>query len=260
MLKQARLSDERTNEENDVEHRRLARVTHSRFELLHDSLPGDDFGDPCGDSLRKPTPTVRQLNSKDAHGDEDGNRRGKRTDRGPDTRSFGRNEVAHDSRIMAGQADSFLKQASGPALKRDSPKNYPGRMGRRYRWSLVLLIALASCTSAPRPSPTAETTAPYARYYFVEPRDTGVFEVWAHPATICYSTQSDPARPIVLVARLNGMSREVASYQPRRVQYCDREVREEVAAHLIADPSSFAVRWSPQTGQPIIETPLTTPG
>jgi hypothetical protein len=133
-------------------------------------------------------------------------------------------------------------------------------MGRRYAWGLVLLIALASCTSSPTPSPTGETIAPYARYSFVAPKDTGVLEVSARPATICYSTQSYPARPIVIVAKANGIARQVASYQPAKGTYCDRDVSEEVAASLIADPSSFAIRWSPQPGEPIIETPLTTPG
>lgn len=131
-------------------------------------------------------------------------------------------------------------------------------MPRRYRWSVVLLIALASCTSSPKPSPTGETTAPYARYYFVAPKDTGVLEVWVHPATICYSTQSYPARPIVLIMKPNGTSGQVASYEPQRVQYCDREVSQQVAAGLIADPSSFAIRWSPQSGEPVVETPLRT--
>lgn len=124
----------------------------------------------------------------------------------------------------------------------------------------MLLIALASCTSSPTRSPNAETTAPYARYYFVAPKDTGVLEVSARPATICYSTQSYPARPIVIVAKANGRTRHVASYQPTKGTYCDREVSEELAGSLIADPSSFAIRWSPQSGEPIIDTPLTTPG
>jgi hypothetical protein len=133
-------------------------------------------------------------------------------------------------------------------------------MRRRYAWGLVLLIALVSCTSSPTPSPTGETIAAYARYYFVAPKDTGVLEVSARPGTICYSTQSYPARPIVIVAKANGIVRQVASYQPAKGTYCDRDVIEEVAASLIADPSSFAIRWSPQPGKPIIETPLTTPG
>jgi hypothetical protein len=144
-------------------------------------------------------------------------------------------------------------------LRADETRTTLPLVGRRYALSLVLLIAVASCTSAPRPGPTTEPTGPYARYYIVAPNDAGVFEVWADPATICYSTQSYPARPIILVARLNGMSRQVASYQPHRVQYCDRHVSEEIAASLIADPSSFTIRWSPQSGEPVVETPLTPP-
>jgi hypothetical protein len=131
-------------------------------------------------------------------------------------------------------------------------------MSRRYAWRAwsLVLIALASCTSSLKPNPTGGTTAPYARYYFVAPKDTGVLEVWAHPATICYSTQSYPARPVVLIANLNGMSMQVASYQPPRVQYCDREASEDLAAGLIANPSSFVIRWSAQPGEQVVETPL----
>lgn len=112
-------------------------------------------------------------------------------------------------------------------------------------------------SEGPRVPPSGRATAPYARYYFITPTDTGVLEVWARPATVCYSTQSDPARPIVLIAKLNGMSRRVASYEPPRVQYCDRAVREGVAAALISDPSSFVIKWSPQAGAPVVMTPLT---
>jgi hypothetical protein len=107
------------------------------------------------------------------------------------------------------------------------------------------------------PGPSDEATVQYARYYFIEPTDTGVLEVSASPATICYSTQSYPARPIDLIARANGASNRVASYEPPRVEYCDRAVDEDVAAALLSDPSSFVIRWSPQAGEPVVTTPLT---
>jgi hypothetical protein len=57
--------------------------------------------------------------------------------------------------------------------------------------------------------------------------------VWARPATICYATQSYPARPIDLMAQANGASNRVASYEPPRVGYCDRAVDEEIAAAVL---------------------------
>jgi hypothetical protein len=130
-------------------------------------------------------------------------------------------------------------------------------MGIRSACTLVLLAPLASCTSSASPNPSDEPSVQYARYYFIAPSDTGVLEVWARPSTICYSTQSYPARPIDLIAKANGASNRVASYEPPRVQYCDRAVDDEVAAALISDSSSFVIRWSPQAGESVVMTPLT---
>jgi hypothetical protein len=124
---------------------------------------------------------------------------------------------------------------------------------------VVILVTVTSCTSSPAPSPTTRTpTAEYARFFFVAPKDTGVLEVTATPPSICYSTQSYPARPITIVMRDQDPPQAVAVYQPGRGTFCDRQVRQDVAVRLIADPSSFVVRWSPQTGQPITETALAT--
>lgn len=123
---------------------------------------------------------------------------------------------------------------------------------------LLGMVALTSCTSSPVRPPTSN--AGYARYYFVAPRDTGVFEVTAKPPTLCYSTQSYPARAIALIDESSGGAAVVATYRPSRVQYCDRNVSPELAARLIADPSAFVVRWSPQPGQPAVETHFTRPG
>lgn len=131
---------------------------------------------------------------------------------------------------------------------------YIAPMRRAYVVALGLSISLASCTSAPRPAPTGEAAAHYARYYFAAPTDAGVLEVWTHPATICYSTQSYPARPIKLLVEERGSSERLASYEPTRGQFCDRKAKEELAAALIADPSSVAVRWSPQAGEVSVET------
>jgi hypothetical protein len=120
--------------------------------------------------------------------------------------------------------------------------------------SLFGMVALSSCTSSPVDSDAS--TVRYARYLFVTPYDTGVLEVTAKPPSVCYSTQSDPARPITLIDESNGHAVPVASYRPPRGQYCDRQISQDVVARLIAHPSSFVVRWSPQTGQPIVETRL----
>ena len=121
--------------------------------------------------------------------------------------------------------------------------------------SLFGMVALSSCTSSPVDSDAS--TVRYARYLFVAPNDTGVLEVAAKPPSVCYSTQSYPARPITLIDESSGHAVPAASYRPSRVDYCDRQVGEDVAARLIADPSSFVVRWSPQAGQRVVETPLT---
>ena len=121
--------------------------------------------------------------------------------------------------------------------------------------SLFGMVALSSCTSSPVDSDAS--TVRYARYLFVAPNDTGVLEVAAKPPSVCYSTQSYPARPITLIDESSGHAVPAASYRPSRVDYCDRQVGEDVAARLIADPSSFVVRWSPQAGQRVVETRLT---
>ena len=139
-------------------------------------------------------------------------------------------------------------------------------VARRGGWFVIVMTALVSCTTSPSPSPTPKpTTAPFARYFFIAPDDTGVLEVAAHPASICYSTQSYPARPIMIVQSTSlpfdfdtEVSRPVATYRPETGTFCDRQVSEEVAARLIADPSSFAVRWSPQANEPVVATLLTT--
>ena len=139
------------------------------------------------------------------------------------------------------------------------PARYRPVVVRRHGWLVVVIVAVTSCTSSPAPHPTARTpAAEYARYFFVAPRDTGVLEVTASPPSICYSTQSYPARPITIVSRDQGSAQAVAMYRPTSGTFCDREVGKDVAARLIADPSSFLVRWSPQAGESITETAVTT--
>jgi len=63
-------------------------------------------------------------------------------------------------------------------------------VGRRLGFFLVLII-LVSCTSSPKPEPTA--TRAFARYFFAAPADRGVLEVTTGAASISYETQSYPA-------------------------------------------------------------------
>jgi hypothetical protein len=129
-------------------------------------------------------------------------------------------------------------------------------VGRRLAFVLVL-ITLVSCTSSPKPEPT--TTRAFARYFFVAPTDRGVLEVATGPASICYETQSYPARPISIVSKDDGASRP-ATYKPKAGTFCDRQVSAEVASRLIEDPAAFLVRWSPQVGEPVVETKLIAQG
>ena len=130
-------------------------------------------------------------------------------------------------------------------------------VGRRLAFVLVL-ITLFSCTSSPKPEPTA--TRAFARYFFAAPADRGVLEVTTAPASICYATQSYPARPISIVSKDDGASRPVATYKPETGTFCDRQVSAEVASRLIEDPAAFLVRWSPQVGEPVVETKLIAQG
>jgi hypothetical protein len=84
-------------------------------------------------------------------------------------------------------------------------------------------------------------------------------EVWSAPATICYSTQSFPARPIQILVRTDEAWGTIASYRPARVSFCDRHVDRDIAVRLIAERSAFVVRWSPQVGDAVVDTPLEAP-
>jgi hypothetical protein len=123
---------------------------------------------------------------------------------------------------------------------------------------VLVLITLVSCTSAPKPEPSA--TRAFERYFFDAPHDRGVLEVSTAPASICYETQSYPARPISIVSKNDGASRPVATYKPKAGTFCDRQVSAEVASRLIEDPTAFLVRWSPQVGEPVVETKLIAQG
>jgi hypothetical protein len=140
----------------------------------------------------------------------------------------------------------------------ESDIGVPFVVGRRLAFVLVW-ITFVSCTSSPKPEPTA--TPAFARYFFVAPADRGVLEVATGPASICYSTQSYPARPISIVfSKDDGASRPVATYKPEAGTFCDRQISAEVASRLFEDPAAFVVRWSPQVGERVIETKLIAQG
>jgi hypothetical protein len=119
---------------------------------------------------------------------------------------------------------------------------------------VLVLITLVSCTSAPKPEPSATRT--FERYFFDAPHDRGVLEVSTAPASICYETQSYPARPIVIVARDSTASRAVVTYEPKGGTFCDRQINLDVASRLIDHPESFLIRWSPQKDEHVVESNL----
>ncbi len=122
--------------------------------------------------------------------------------------------------------------------------------------SFVLLHAdQPSRVSGGAPSPMGSTSSPsttIARYFFSASGIGGVLEVSSSPASICYETQSYPARPISIVT---GPSSQVlphaeVSYAPDNNNFCDRTVKPTLAAALLADPSGYQVRWRPQPNGP----------
>lgn len=125
-------------------------------------------------------------------------------------------------------------------------RSYSGRMpAQRARWgmgrSTVLLAALAACSPTP-------TQASFARYYFEAPEARGVLEVTESPPSICYSTQSYPARPISIVRGSLAESPTAASFAPRVNDFCS-VVTPNLAAGLLAEPSEYSVRWRPLAGE-----------
>lgn len=115
-------------------------------------------------------------------------------------------------------------------------------------------LMVVGCTgSAPEPRPTSARH--FARYFFAEPSGVGVVEVDTARPSLCYSTQSFPARPIAIVEQKH--ERVVVSYAPHRTQFCDRRVDVTLARDLVAHPGSLVIRWSPISGDAVVDTPLT---
>ena len=163
-------------------------------------------------------------------------------------------EVLVWSLVVGGSAGALL----GPIATRFySSRMRAQRGGRPIGTSFILLVALAACT----PTPT-ETS--FARYHFDAPQSRGVLEVTKSPPSLCYSTQSNPARPISIIDRDSllavppypGMTfPPAASFAPKENDFCGT-VKPELAADLLAEPSGFLVRWRPLAGEPIAESSL----
>jgi hypothetical protein len=86
-----------------------------------------------------------------------------------------------------------------------------------------------------------------------------VFEVQTRPPSICYHTQSYPARPISLVRRNADSWSPIVTYSPTRGTYCARDISSDLAESLIQQPTLYRVQWAPQEGDAIVRTALTGP-
>jgi hypothetical protein len=130
----------------------------------------------------------------------------------------------------------------------------PSVVEHRVAVFVLVLLPLVSCTSSPKPEPS--TTLTFQRYFFDAPNDRGVLEVSTADPSICYSTQSYPSRPIVIVATNDGAAHPVATYEPKGGEFCDRHVNPDIERRLIDHPESFLIRWSPQEGEPVVGSSL----
>lgn len=135
------------------------------------------------------------------------------------------------------------------------------------RWgiasALFLSLVLSACTGPPAAVPSSSTPSPsttFARYFFSASGIRGVLEVSSSPPSICYSTQSYPARPIDIIPGPSSFvfAHAEVSYAPRNNDFCDRTVRPAVVAALLAHPSAYQVRWRPRSGGPTAFSSFTT--
>jgi hypothetical protein len=135
----------------------------------------------------------------------------------------------------------------------------------------LTVLWLSSCTGPPVEVPSSSSLVPpvtFARYFFSGSGIRGVLEVSQMPPSICYSTQSNPIRPISIIRwsdKMVGPSPGVesyaeVSYAPRTNDFCDRKARPALVAAMIANPSEHVVRWRPSDGSPIAVSPLTPVG
>jgi hypothetical protein len=123
----------------------------------------------------------------------------------------------------------------------------------------VLSMTLSACTGSPGSSvvvssnATASPSVTFARYFFSASGIAGVLEVSSSPPSICYSTQSNPPRPISIVpgpAYAVIVAHAEVSYAPRNNDFCDRTAKLALVTGLLADPSVYHVRWRPHPGSP----------
>lgn len=127
------------------------------------------------------------------------------------------------------------------------------------RWALwpglLLFVASLACTGSPvssrtQTTPVTSSPAPFARYFFLASGDRGVLEVSSSPPSICYWTQSFPARPISIVPgpAATMLTHAAVTYVPHLGEFCDRSVSRSLTVAMIAHPSAYQVRWSPRPG------------
>lgn len=130
--------------------------------------------------------------------------------------------------------------------------------------ALLLCVALSACTGSPSlpvRDPMPEPPITSARYVFSASGVRGVLDVSSSPPSICYSTQSDPARPIKIQALPAGAIAHVEeSYSPRTDNFCDGTVTSALATDLLADPSGYQVVWSPRPDGSGAFSSLAAPG
>ncbi len=128
--------------------------------------------------------------------------------------------------------------------------------------ALLLSLALSACAGSSEIPPASSTSGPpitAARYFFSASGLKGVLEVSLSPPSICYSTQSYPARPIEIQALpVEGIAHVEESYAPHNNNFCDRTVRPALAADLLVNPSGYLVRWRPRAGGPLAFSSFTT--
>lgn len=118
----------------------------------------------------------------------------------------------------------------------------------------LLAVTVASCVG----SDPAPTQRPFDRFFFSGSSVRGVLEVEAVPPSICYETQSFPARPIEIVSHpADGQVTVVASYSPQRGSYCDRSVSEALTRDIIDHPSGYMISWRPDPDADIRTSRLT---
>jgi hypothetical protein len=119
--------------------------------------------------------------------------------------------------------------------------------------ALTLSVILSACTGSHEAVPSSSPSRPsitFARYFFSASGIGGVLEVSSSPPSICYWTQSYPARPISIIPTPSSgvLARAEVSYVPRHSDFCDRTVRPALAGALLAEPSGYQVRWRPRPG------------